>query len=147
MKIILKKNIDKLGNKFDVVTVKDGYARNYLLPNGFAVTASAANVKRIEEEKRKQVILKDDEKQEISKFAQKLSGLACNVKVEATEKDIVYGSVTEEDISRALEEEGFKIDKKNIILDEPIKKLGIYDIQIQLHPEVKAMIKVWVVKR
>ena len=147
MKVILKEDIRKLGNRFDVVEVKKGYARNYLLPRSLAILASRDNIKKIEKQKKTQISLKNIEKQHAQELADKLSNFSCNVKVESTPQETIYGSVTDEDISRAIEEEGYKIDKDKIILSEPIKKLGIYEVGIILHPEVTAKIKVWVVKK
>jgi len=147
MKVILKEEIKEFGNKFAIVEVKDGFARNYLLPRGLAVIASQANIAKINEEKQKQILSKNLEKKKLEDIAGKLSGLACNVKVEATDKDIIYGSVCAEDIVMAIKEEGHIIDKVKVILDEPIKKLGIYEVTIELHPEVRTKIKVWVVRK
>lgn len=144
MKIVLRKDIDKIGKSGDIVLVKDGFARNFLLPKGFALLATKNNIGMVEEEKKKLVKNKEIEKNKAQELADKLQGVSCTITTEAQD-DILYGSVTVQEIAKALEIEQVKIEKKDILLDEPIKKLGIYEIEIRLHPEVKTKIKVWVV--
>lgn len=144
MKIVLRKNVDKIGKSGDIVSVKDGFARNFLLPQGFALLATKSNVDRVEEEKKKIVRNKEVEKSKAQELADKLQGLSCTITAEAQD-EILFGSITASDIVKALELEQIKIDKKDILLVEPIKKLGIFEIEIRLHPEVTTKIKVWVV--
>lgn len=144
MKIVLRKNIDKVGNSGDIVSVKDGFARNFLLPKGFALLATKNNISRVEGEKKKIVKNKEVEKNKAQELADKLRGLSCTITTEAQD-DILYGSVTALEIAKALEIEQIKVDRNDILLEEPIKKLGIFEIEIRLHPEVKTKIKLWVV--
>ena len=146
MKVVLRKNVDKIGKSGEVVSVKDGFARNFLLPKDIALIATKDNISRVEEEKRKIEKNKEIEKNKAQELADKLQGLSCTITTEVQD-DNLYGSVTSLEIAKALEIEQIKIDKKNILLEQPIKKLGIYEVEIRLHPEVKTKIKVWVVEK
>lgn len=147
MEVILKQDVEKLGLAGSVVEVKDGFARNFLIPNNLAMPVTSANLKKLEEEKKNKALQLEKAKLEAEALSEKLSGLSLTMPVLAQEEDKLYGSMTAQDISRLLKEEGFEIDKSHIILDESIKALGIYEIPIKLHPEVTAKIKVWVVKK
>lgn len=146
MKIILTEDIEKLGGVGDVVTVKDGYARNFLIPRGLAKMATSSNLKIIEEEKKRLLRLKEKEKEEAEKLAKEISNTSCTVSVRAGQDDKLFGAVTAEAIARACEEGDIKIDKHKIQLEQPIKKLGVYQVPVKLHPEVTATLKLWVVK-
>jgi large subunit ribosomal protein L9 len=130
----------------DVVNVKDGYARNFLIPNGGAVLFSPQNQKIIEEKKKKKELQVKKRKEDAQVMAQKISGVSCTIAVKVIEDERLFGSVTSEMLQKALEAEGIVVDKKDIEIKEPIKKLGVYQIPIKLHPEVTASCKVWVVK-
>ncbi|NQU19152.1 50S ribosomal protein L9 [bacterium] len=145
MKVILRKKIDKLGKDRDIVFVKDGFARNFLLPKGLALIATKDNINKIEQEKRKLEHNKEIEKNKAKELADKLQGFSCTITVEAKD-DNLYGSITAVEISKALKDEQLNIDKTDILLEEPIEKLGIYEVEVRLHPEVTIKIKVWVVK-
>ena len=146
MKVILSQDIQGLGKANDTLEVKDGYARNFLIPKGFALFATEKNLKQLSEtEKRKSQQL-EKEKRQAEDLANKLNNLSVNVTVTTNEEDKLYGSVADIDIASALRQEGFDIDKNKIILTESIKNLGIYDVAIRLHPQVQAKIKVWIVK-
>lgn len=147
MKIILRQDVEKIGRSGDIVQVKDGYARNFLIPKGLATRATPSNLNKLTEEKKQRTQQLEKEKNEALQSASRLKGLSVNVAVETYEEDKLYGSVTAQDIARALKEEGFVIDKKCITLKEPIKTLGIFDCTIKLHPEVDTEIKIWVVKK
>jgi len=147
MKVILKQDVDSIGTVGDIVTVKDGYARNYLIPKGMALEATAGNLKRIEQEKKNLELQKNREKKAAEHTATDLNNVSVTISVSGGEEDKLFGSVTSQDIADALKEKGFEIDKRKIILDEPIKVLGIYSVPIKLHSEVEAKVKVWVVKK
>ena len=147
MEIILREDVERLGKSGQVIKVKDGYARNFLILKGLALKATSDNLKRVEEEKRIKAIRKDREKREAQTLAEKLASISCTISVEVQEDGTLYGSVTGADIASALESDGFKIDKKTVLLDEPIRELGIYRVRMKLHPEVTTELKVWVVKR
>ncbi|MBN1493191.1 MAG: 50S ribosomal protein L9 [Candidatus Omnitrophica bacterium] len=146
MKVILCDTMDTLGKIGDVVNVKDGYARNFLLPRGKAMLYSQNAFNVIEKKKKQEAAryAKDIENSKV--LADKIASMSCTVKAQAGEDDKLYGSVTNIDIQSALEQEGVEVDKRNIIIDEPIKKLGIYSIKIKLLPEVETQLKVWVVR-
>ncbi len=146
MKVILRKDIDKLGVIGAAVDVSDGYARNFLLPRGMAYFATEGNLKKIEDEKRrlaKQAIKSEEMARE---KAAKLSELSLTFVEKATEDDQLYGSVSEGDIALKLSEMGFEVDRKMVLLDEPLKSLGVYTVNVKLHPEVTGQVKVWIVK-
>ncbi len=146
MKVILRQNIDKLGKIGQIVDVKDGYALNYLIPKGFAYVAVKGNVKALEEEKK---IVEKRNMQELKAaelLASELEKISVTIPVQVGEEDKIFGSVTTQMIADALKEKGHEIDKRKIELEEQIKTLGIYNVNIKLHPSVSAKIKVWVVR-
>lgn len=146
MLVILKKKVDKLGDIGDVIDVKDGYARNFLLPRGFADVSTPEKVAQIKALKEKEKQRLDKEKEESKLLAEKLSHTSCTITVQAGEEDKLFGAVTAGDIAKVLAQEGLNIPKKKIVLEEPIKKLGIYNIPVRLAPDVEATFKLWVVK-
>ena len=146
MKVILLEEMPSLGKAGDAIKVADGYGRNYLIPQKKAIEATSKNMKVWEYQKN---LLKDKiskVKKEAEKLAEKIESISCTVSKQTGEEDKLFGSVTSMDIEESLRGEGIEIDRKKIILDEPIKKLGVYTIPIKLHPEVIANLKVWVVK-
>ncbi len=147
MEIILKQDVNRLGKAGTVVKVNDGFARNFLLPNNLAVPMTRANLKKIEEEKQRGILRSEKTKKEAESLRDKLAGLSVTIAVLTNEEDKLFGSITSQDIAQALKEENFDIDKNSIIMDEPIKSLGIYEISVRLHPEVPAKIKIWIVKK
>lgn len=146
MKVILRQNIESLGQIGDVVEVKPGYANNYLIPRQFAYIALAGSVKALEEEKKNLAKRKQKELQGAEKLAADLEKVSITIPVQVGEEDKIFGSVTTQMIGDALTEKGFEIDKRKIEIEEPIKSLGIYSVGIKLHPSVTAKIKVWVVR-
>ena len=146
MKIILRKNVDKLGKVGDVVNVKDGYARNFLIPREFAYLAKEGAVKRVEVEKKKLLSLSEKAKSTAQELATKISDLQVTIsmKVDGTTNKL-YGSVSNQTIATNLIELGYDVDKNSIIIEEPIKTLGIFDVKVKLHSEVIPNIKVWVI--
>ena len=146
MKVVLKQDIDKLGSIGDIVKVVDGYGRNYLLPHGLALKATPGAEKVAEQIKKAKGRKIQEEKAGVEEIAKKLSGLSLTIPVQVGEDEKMYGSVTSIDIANMLKQEGIEIDKKKIILEEPIKKLGVFNIQIKLHPKVTAEVKTWVIK-
>jgi large subunit ribosomal protein L9 len=146
MRVVLREDIDKLGRRGEVVKVAPGFARNFLLPKGKALPATEGNLKRIDREKRRYQQKVAREKDEMEGLARRLEGVSLTLVRKVGEHDVLYGSVTSGDIAEALEKEGIQVDRRRIQLAEPIKSLGIYEVPIKLHPEVRAAIKVWVVK-
>jgi len=147
MEVILLKDVDRLGKAGAIVKVKDGFARNFLIPKSLAVFSTPVNLKKLEQEKQRKVAKLEKGKKEAEELKEKLSGLSLTLTALTKEEDKLYGSITNIDVAGALKEEGFDIDKNSIILDEPIKSLGIYELLIKLHPEVETKIKVWVVRK
>ncbi|MDD5731039.1 MAG: 50S ribosomal protein L9 [Candidatus Omnitrophica bacterium] len=147
MEVILKKDIPGVGKAGAVIKVKDGYAHNYLLPNGLALLSTASNLKKLEQEKQVMNSHLEKVKQEAERLKTAISALAITIPVLVNEEGKLYGNIAGLDIARALKEEGFDIDKNTINLAEPIKSLGIYEIPVRLHPEVLATLKVWIVKK
>jgi large subunit ribosomal protein L9 len=147
MEVILTKDVTKIGKAGSVVKVKDGFARNLLFPKGLAIPVTPGNLKKIEQEKQK--ALQESEKNKQGALAQKerLDALSLSIPVIAQDEKTLYGSITALDIANALKEEGLEIDKGRILLDEPIKSLGIYEVPVKLHPEISAKLKVWIVKK
>ncbi len=146
MKVILKETINALGDAGKIVEVKPGYARNFLIPKGKAVLATNSNLKIYEQELKLVNIRAQKGKKLAEELAAKLSKISVTSAVQVGEEDKIFGSVTTQNITDLLKEQGFEIDRKKIILDEPLKALGVYDVAIKLHPEVDATIKVWVVR-
>lgn len=146
MQVILRKNIEKLGAAGDMVEVSNGYGRNYLLPRGLAIEATPRNIKTIEHEK---ILISERKKSELrdaEEIKKKISEISVTIAMQAGEEDKLFGAVTTMDIEEALSKEGISIDKRNIFLEEPIKRLGIYNVNVKVHPEVMTELKVWVVK-
>lgn len=147
MEVILTQNVEKLGRIGEVVKVKDGYARNFLFPQCLAMVATKSNIKALDKRKQKADELYQQQKNAAEKLAEELSKVSCTVTVEVNEEEKLYGSVTEADISKALEAEGQSVDKKDILIEQPIEQLGIFDVSAKLHPEVKATFRLWVTKK
>ena len=146
MKIILRQDYEPLGKAGEVVIVKDGYARNFLLPKNIAVISTKSNMKILEEEQKMAGKRKDKEKIHAESLAEELGKISITATVAVGEEDRVFGSVTAQTIADLLKEKGFEIDKRKILLEEPIKALGVYTISIKLHPDVDCKVRVWVVK-
>jgi large subunit ribosomal protein L9 len=147
MEVILNQDIDRIGKAGNIVKVKDGFARNFLIPNGLAVPLTPVNLKKLEQEKQQKSLQSEKAKREAEELKEKLARLSLTIPVLTHEEDKLYASITAVDLAAALKEEGFDIDKSSIILDEPIKALGIYEVSIRLHPEIIAKVKVWIVKK
>ncbi len=146
MDVILVKDVEKLGKQGQLVAVKDGYARNYLLPAGLARPNTPGNLKLVERLKLQQEAQKKKELEQAKAVAGRLASISCTLRVKTGEEDKLYGAVTPQDIAAALQEEGVTIDRKRIELEQPIRTLGVYQIPVRLHPEVTAHLKLWVVK-
>jgi large subunit ribosomal protein L9 len=147
MEVILNRDVEKLGKSGSVVRVKEGYARNFLIPNGLAVPLTPQNLKRLEQEKQKRALELEKSRRLAEALRDKLSGLSLTITALSQEEEKIYGSVTAQDIISSLKDEGIEIGKECIVLDEPIKSLGIYEVPVKLHPEVVGQIKVWIVKK
>lgn len=147
MEVILRNAIDKLGHPGDVVDVSSGYARNFLLPRGFAFLATEGNKKRISLEKGRLEAAENDRRAAATTIAEKLAEVSVTFAARVGEEGKLFGSVTTADIAHQLEVQGYHIEKRQIELNEPIKSLGVYRVGIRLHADVKPEIKVWIIKQ
>ena len=146
MEVILRKDIDRLGKSGDQVHVKDGYARNFLIPRGFAYEMSPSNVAMLEEEQRQSHIHEQRVFKHASDIAAAIEKTSLTVKVLVGQDDKIFGAVTSQVIADLLAEKGIEVDRRKIQIDEPIKSLGVYEVPIKLHTDIEAKVKVWVVK-
>ena len=147
MKIILLDDLPTLGRRGEVREVADGYARNYLIPKSKAKPVTPGNMKMLESLKKK----KAEEDTKIKALTQalgdKISKISLTIPAQAGEEEKLFGSISNDMIAEALAEEGISIDKRDIVIDEPIKSLGVYQVTVKISPEVKANLKVWIVKK
>ena len=146
MEVILREDIDKLGRRGDVVSVSNGYGRNYLLPRGLAMTVTEANKTMIARERKSYEARMATEKTECESLAETIASLRFVAPRKVGENEQLYGSVTASDVAEFLEGKGIEIDKRKVQLDEPIKRLGDHEIRLKLHPEVTATLKLLVSK-
>ena len=147
MRVILREDMDNLGQAGEVVTVRDGYGRNYLLPRGLAAPATEKDVVKLEHERRVIAVRNAKLAKDLQSQVDKLSQVSVSLSRNVGEGDKLYGSVTNRDIADALKEAGHPVDAKKIVLVEPIKTLGMTEVSIKLGKDATAKIKVWVVKK
>jgi large subunit ribosomal protein L9 len=147
VEVILLKSLPPLGNRGDTVRVTPGYARNYLFPRRIAVLATDSNTRIYHEEEKVRTRRDIVDMRSAKDKAGKLATVSVTITVKVGEDDKLYGSVSTADIAKELENQGFEIDKKQVLLEEPIKKIGVYTIDVKLHREVVVPIRVWVVKQ
>lgn len=145
VELILREDVEHLGDVGDVVEVRDGYARNYLLPQGLAYEATEGNLNRLQEERRRAEKAVRRERDQAEELAEKLSGSSITFSKRAGEEGRLFGSVSDSDIAQRLQEEGYEVERGHVDLDEPVKELGVYTVGLDLHAEVRPEIKVWVV--
>jgi len=146
MEVILRADVPKLGHRGEVVTVAEGYARNYLLPRKMAVMASAGNKKVIEQEKAAAVRREVSDKAQAEQLAKMLADVTVVVARKAGEEDQLYGSVTSIDVAEALQAKGYTVDRRKIHVEDPIKTLGEFQVPLRLHHDVEATVKLQVVR-
>ena len=147
MEVILLKDVEKVGRKGDVLRVRDGFGRNFLLPQGFALLSTRSNQKFIEEQKARTSKRRSAEKQKAEDQAEKLKELKLTVEAAAGEQDKLFGSVTADDIREALAKKGYLVDKKHIHLKEAIRTLGVHTASVEIYPQVKANISIEVIRK
>ncbi|MFN6113708.1 MAG: 50S ribosomal protein L9 [Bacteroidota bacterium] len=145
MKIILRQDVENLGNIGEIVTVKAGFARNYLIPNQLAYFATDGAIRALETEKKQYEARMAKVRQESEATAAQLSELQITISMRVGDEGRLFGSVTAPMIAQELELRGFRVDKRNITIDEPIKTLGIFDVKVKLMTDVVAPLKVWVI--
>ena len=146
MEIILRQAVENLGKPGDVVTVKNGYARNFLLPRGFAYEATPGNLKRIAQERDRLEAAENERVGSAQELAKRLEEVQLTFSARVGEEGKLFGSVTSADIAEQLSAQGFQIEKRLIDLHDPIKALGVYRVPVKLHADVKPEIRVWVIK-
>jgi|SRR5688572_2822136 len=149
LKVILRQDVPDLGESGDIVTVKPGYARNFLLPRNLAYEATSANIKQLEDEKKRGEAKSKQQYLEARRRSTQLEAISLTFHANAGEEGKLFGSITSGDIAERLAEQNldFQIDKRDIELDEPIKALGVYNVPVRLHTDVKPEIKIWVIKQ
>jgi large subunit ribosomal protein L9 len=146
MEVILREDVEKLGNRGEVVKVAAGYARNFLLPKKLAVAATGSNKKIVEQERQGHLRKEAKEKSEFEDLAKLLNGVTVTISQKAGENDQLFGSVTSKDVADALAAKNYTVDRRKVILEEPIKSLGEFKVPVRLHKEVTAEVTVLVVK-
>lgn len=147
IKVVLQKDVDTLGHGGDVVRVRPGYARNFLLPRGLAVPATPANLKRVDELRKLAQAHAEKALAEAKEFQQKIQAVSVKIERSVGDEGKMYGSVTTRDIELAFGAAGVELDRKKIVLAEPIKALGLAEVQIKLHANVTATLRVEIVKK
>ena len=148
VKVILREDMSNLGESGDIVTVKPGFARNYLLPRGLAYEATSANVRQLEDEKRREEARAKKDYLEARRRAAQLEEISLTFHAKAGEESKLFGSIGSADIADRLNEGelDFEVDRRQVELDDPIKALGVYTVSLKLHTDVRPEIKVWVIK-
>ncbi len=147
MQVILLKDVERIGKIGEVVKVKDGYGANFLIPRKLAKRVGRKSIKFLEDEKRKMELKLNGLKETKEALKEKLAGISCTIPMRASDDEKLFGSVTTEMIKDVYAQEGIDIDKRGIQLKEHINRLGVYNVDIRLHPEVTATIKLWVVRK
>jgi large subunit ribosomal protein L9 len=147
MEVILNKDIEKVGKCGSVVKVKDGFARNFLLPNGLAVPASSANLKKAQEVEKKKASKLESLKNEALALRDRVGAISLTIPVLVQEDEKLYSNINAQAVCSALKEEGIELEKNMVQLEKPIDALGIYEVPLKLHAEVSAILKVWIVKK
>lgn len=142
MKVILREDIDSLGKLGDIIKVTDGYARNYLIPKGLAIEASVKNVKVLEHEKRGVAQRAEKARKKAEALLDQFTNVTCTISRRVGKQDKLFGAVTTKDIEKALRDQGMNVDRKTIILEDPLKSLGEFPVKIRLYPGILAQINV-----
>lgn len=145
MKVILREKVPNLGEKWQLVEVADGYGRNYLIPKKLALAATKANLKLMEDQRKRAELKADRGKLKAEELAAKIADVKLTLMKKAGEEGALFGSITSRDIAGALSKEGIEIDRRKIVIDEPIKKTGTHQVRIKLHTEVEQAIEIEVV--
>jgi large subunit ribosomal protein L9 len=146
MEVILRQSVRDVGKAGEIVTVKNGYGRNYLIPRGLAYLATKENKRRVDAEAVKRAQQAESDRADAEILAEKLGALSVEFTVKAGEGDKMFGSIGSADIADQLAERGYQIDKRTVLLEEPIKMIGIYKVPIRIHQDVNAEVRVWVIK-
>ncbi|MFH1277346.1 MAG: 50S ribosomal protein L9 [Candidatus Eisenbacteria bacterium] len=147
MKVILRETVENLGDRGDSVNVARGFARNYLIPKQLAVEATPGNLRMFHEEEKLRSVRENKIQRQAERMSEKLKKVSVTAAAQVGEDDKLFGSITSHDIEELLRAQGFEIDRRRILLEEPLKALGVYTVPIKLHKDVECAIKVWVVKK
>jgi large subunit ribosomal protein L9 len=147
MKVILKTDVSPLGKSGELVEVKPGYGRNYLIPRNLAVEATRKNINQLGHEKRLIAVQQNRQVADAGKLIQRLESYSCTVPCKVGEEDRLFGSVTARDIAETLRRDGYAVDKRDVLLEEPLKNLGVYTVPVRVGPNLEAKLKVWLVKK
>ena len=147
MDVILRQSIENLGNPGDVVKVKAGYARNYLLPRGLAYEATPGNLKRIAAERQRLEAAENTRRDSARDLAKRIEEVSLTFSARVGEEGKLFGSITATDIAHQLEAQGVQVEKRQIDLHDPIKTLGVFRVPIRLHADVRPEVRVWVIKQ
>lgn len=146
VEVLLMADVTDLGSEGEIVSVSEGYARNYLFPKALAAVATEATKRRLEKIRREREAAMEDEIAVARTLAAKLEKVSCTIPVKTNEEEKMFGSIGRTEIIAALKEQGFEFDEAAIVLEEPIKELGVYDIGVTVHPSVESSVKIWVVE-
>lgn len=146
MRVILLKDVESLGSAGEVVQVKDGFGRNFLIPSQEALIATDASVAQFESRRKQHEAVAERERRAAEALAKKLETDSLTAQVKVGEEDRLFGSVTVQNVAELLEEKGYEIERRAIHLHDAIRELGVYNVEVRLHPDVKATVKLWVVK-
>ena len=146
MKVILLKDVESLGSAGEVVRVKDGFGRNFLIPRHEALVATDSSVAQFESRRKQHEAVAERERRAAEALAKKLETDSLTAQVKVGEEDRLFGSVTVQNVAELLEEKGYEIERRAIHLQDAIRELGVYNVEVRLHPDVKATVKLWVVK-
>lgn len=144
MEVILRHAVSKIGKIGDKVKVTSGFARNFLIPKGLAYPATQENWNRIQKEKKLLALKELKEKEDLQVLAEKINGLSVNIQRNVHDENKIYGSVMPGDIVEELSKQGISVEKRTVVIAEPIKELGVYTVEIRLHPDIVGKLKVWV---
>ncbi|MDD3731283.1 MAG: 50S ribosomal protein L9 [candidate division Zixibacteria bacterium] len=147
MKVILREDVKDVGQAGQVVEVKSGYGRNFLIPRNLAIAATEANVRAIDEVKKQKTIREKKQRREAEIIKDKIEQLSISVPMLVGEDDKIFGSVTSHDLAELMEKDGLKVDRRMIQLVEPLKSLGVYTVPVKVDKDVVANLKVWVIKK
>ena len=146
MRVILLRDVESLGSAGEVVQVKDGFGRNFLIPRQEALIATDASVAQFESRRKQHEAVAERERRAAEALAKKLETDSLTAQVKVGEEDRLFGSVTVQNVAELLEEKGYEIERRAIHLQDAIRELGVYNVEVRLHPDVKATVKLWVVK-
>ena len=146
MELILTADVKNVGRKGDVIRVRDGFARNFLLPRRWAITSTRANRQFVEEQKQRNIRRREKEKEQALNLAENISKIKVTLQAKAGEKDKLFGSITAEDICAALNQQGYTLERKQILLKESLRSLGAYPVSVEIYPQVKATVTVEIIR-